>query len=143
MSVMHSGAAFPLSTVYSHALLMNPCDTLDESVSQPVSLVFETDTSRCWSAFDVGLSNRKVLHVTSVKRRIDEDIPSVGGLMDDCWEIDMGTEVVRIPKARDPLADLRSLLADGTASEDQSAGERAAELRQLAASRLRERSKRQ
>lgn len=40
------------------------------------------------------------------------DLPAKGGVKEESWEIDMGDEVVEIPKPKDPLADLREMTKD-------------------------------
>lgn len=58
-------------------------------------------------------NNRGNQEAEEVDQRKDEkelDIPAKGGLKDESWEINMGGEIIKILKPKDPLADLREMM---------------------------------
>lgn len=51
------------------------------------------------------ISQQQVVNITQKMARY-LDIPAKGGYTDEYWEVDMGDEIIRIRKPKDPLADL-------------------------------------
>jgi hypothetical protein len=96
-----------VNTISGNGVFAQPCSTYGEPISQPtINEVVELNTRLYWAAFDVGPLARRVLTVAETKKRVEVDIPAIGGYLDEYWEVDMGDEILIVRRPKDPVADL-------------------------------------